>query len=142
MTEPDFRAELAALRTAALEDIMATRDADLRREAVEDGEVVASIALDIKATMREAAAAALRQRMAVARQRMDIEIAKAAGMGPAGLVRPAIDRLKQLVREAFANDPNLGLAFRDGKHQSDADWESLYDDLVSLGKIEPGDHAT
>ena len=139
MTEPDVRAELAALRAAALEDLMATQDADLRREAVEDGEVVASIALDVKAAMREAAAAALRQRMTVARQRM--EIAQVAGVRPALSIRPAIKRLKQLVLDAFAKDPNLGLAFRDGKQQSDADWESLYDDLISLGKIEPDDHA-
>jgi len=139
MTEPDVRAELAALRAAALEDLMATQDADLRREAVEDGEVIASIALDVKAAMREAAAAALRQRMSMARQRM--EIAQVTGVRPAASIRPAIERLKQLVREAFIKDPGLGLAFRDGKHQSDADWESLYDDLISLGKIEPDDHA-
>jgi len=139
MTEPNDRAELAALRAAALEDLMATTDADLRREAVEDGEDVASIAEDVKATMREAAAAALRQRMTTARQRM--EISRAAGARPAVSIRPAIERLKQLVREAFARDPSLGLAFRDGKHQSDADWESLYDDLIILEKIEPDDHA-
>jgi hypothetical protein len=139
MTEPDVRAELAALRAAALEDLMATPDAALRREAEQDGLDVSSITAGIKAAMREAAANALRQRLVAARQRLDT--AKAKQAQPRAAVRPAIERLKQLVRETFANDPSLGLAFRDGKRQSDADWESLYDDLVSLGKIEPGDHA-
>ena len=48
-----------------------------------------------------------------------------------------MERLKQLIQEAFASDRGLGVAFRDGKRQSEADWESLYDDLVALGKIKP-----
>ena len=133
MTQLDVRGELAALRAAALEDIMATSDADLRREAIEDGEDVALVALHVKSTMRNAAAAALRRRMAVARARADAAPAQRTQVTP----RPAIERLKQLVQQAFANDRSLGLAFRDGKQQSDADWESLYDDLASLGKIRP-----
>jgi hypothetical protein len=53
------------------------------------------------------------------------------------LIRPGIDRVKALVQQAFQTDSALGLAFRDGKRQSDGDWETLYDDLVSLGKIAP-----
>lgn len=45
--------------------------------------------------------------------------------------------MKALVQQAFQADSALGLAFRDGKRQSDGDWETLYDDLVSLGKIAP-----
>ena len=140
MTEPDVRAELTALRAAALEDLVATPDADLRREAEQDGVDVSLNAIDIKTTMREAAANALRQRMVAARQRLDTP--KADQSQTLTTTRPAIERLKQLVRDTFANDPSLGLAFRDGKRQSDADWESLYDDLVTLGKIEPGNHAS
>jgi len=133
MNEPNVFDELAALRAAALEDLMAMSDADLRREAVEDGEDVARLAANLKAGLRQAAAASLRKPVVQARQRLDALPTR----GPVRIVRPAIDRLKELVREAFANDPTLGLAFRDGKRQSDADWESLYDDLVSLGKIQP-----
>lgn len=136
MTAPNHRAELAALRVIALEDILNTSDADLRKEAVEDGEDVAAIAVNLKSAMRDAAAAALRQRLSEAKARMTVgPVPK-----PDPQVRPPLERLKQLIQEAFASDRSLGLAFRDGKRQSDADWESLYDDLVALGKIDPASH--
>jgi hypothetical protein len=136
MTEPNHRAELAALRVVALEDILSTSDAELRKEAVDDGEDVSAIATDLKVAMREAAAAALRQRLSQAKARMTARTAADLGRP----VRPPMERLKQLIQEAFASDRSLGLAFREGKRQSDADWESLYDDLVALGKIQPASH--
>lgn len=136
MTEPNHRAELAALRVVALEDILSTSDAELRKEAVDDGEDVAAVAAGLKAAMREAAAAALRQRLSQAKARMTAR--PAADLGRP--VRPPMEQLKQLIQEAFASDRSLGLAFREGKRQSDADWESLYDDLVALGKIQPASH--
>ncbi len=136
MTTPNHRAELAALRVIALEDILNTSDADLRKEAVEDGEDVAAIAVNLKSAMRDAAAAALRQRLSEAKARMTVRSVSKPGPH----VRPTLERLKQLIQEAFASDRSLGLAFRDGKRQSDADWESLYDDLVALGKIDMGSH--
>jgi hypothetical protein len=48
--------------------------------------------------------------------------------------------LKKRVQEAFVRNPSLGLAFRQGKQQSVADWESLYDDLVALGEIDADQH--
>ena len=137
MIKPNVRAELAALRVVELEDILNTPDAELRKEAVEDGEDTSAIFLDVKSGMRDAAAAALRRRMTDARARMATAHAPRAGAG----VRPTIERLKKVIQEAFASDPGLGLAFRDGKRQSDADWESLYDDLVALGKIDPDSNA-
>lgn len=136
MTEPNHRAELAALRVVALEDILSTSDAELRKEAVDDGEDVAAVAAGLKAAMREAAAAALRKRLSQAKARMTAW--PAADLGRP--VRPPMEQLKQLIQEAFASDRSLGLAFREGKRQSDADWESLYDDLVALGKIQPAPH--
>jgi len=136
MTTPNHRAELAALRVIVLEDILNTSDAELRKEAVEDGEDVAAIAADLKSAMRDAAAGALRQRLSQAKARMTVQPAQKPGQ-PA---RPPLERLKRLIQEAFASDRSLGLAFRDGKRQSDADWESLYDDLVALGKIDPASH--
>ncbi|MCK9366573.1 MAG: hypothetical protein M0P72_05415 [Metallibacterium scheffleri] len=136
MTTPNHRAELAALRVIAMEDILNTPDVELRKEAVEDGEDIAAIAADLKSAMRDVAAAALRRRLSQAKARMTVLPVQRAGQ----LVRPPLERLKQLIQEAFASDPRLGLAFRDGKRQSDADWESLYDDLVALGKINPTSH--
>jgi hypothetical protein len=42
-----------------------------------------------------------------------------------------------LVQRAFEAQPDLAMAFRDGKRQSDADWHTLYEDLIELGAIEP-----
>lgn len=136
MTVPNHRAELAALRVVVLEDILNTSDAELRKEAIEDGEDVAAIAANLKSGMRDAAAAALRQRLSQAKAGMTVGPAPQLGRP----LRPPMERLKQLIQEAFASDRSLGLAFRDGKRQSDADWESLYDDLVALGKIKPASH--
>lgn len=136
MTVPNHRAELSALRVVLLEDVLNTSDAELRKEAIEDGEDVAAIAADLKSAMRDAAAAALRQRLSQAKARMTAGPASQLGRP----LRPPMERLKQLIQEAFASDRSLGLAFRDGKRQSDADWESLYDDLVALGKIRPASH--
>lgn len=136
MTKSKVREELAALRVAALEDILNTPDAELRREAVEDGEDRVAIAAGVKSAMRDAAAAALRKRLAEAKKRMGTATSPRAPSG----IRPAIEELKKRVQEAFVRNPSLGLAFRQGKQQSVADWESLYDDLVALGEIDADQH--
>jgi hypothetical protein len=43
--------------------------------------------------------------------------------------------MKELIRAAFDREPQLAAAFRQGRRQTDQDIRSLYDDLVSLGKI-------
>lgn len=52
--------------------------------------------------------------------------------------RPTLAQIKERIARAFAVEPQLATAFRDGTRQSDADLESLYDDLVLMGKISPG----
>jgi hypothetical protein len=126
MNIPKITAELAVLRDAALEDLAATSDAELHREALDDGEDIAAIAHHLKSSMCEAASAVLRQRMVQAQERMRT----ASADRPLRVVRPTLEHIKQLVQEAFQRDRSLGLAFRDGKRQSDSDWQTLYDDLV------------
>ena len=41
--------------------------------------------------------------------------------------------------QASAVEPQLATAFREGTRQSDADLETLYDDLVLMGKIPDAD---
>lgn len=132
MTAAKHLQEIAALRDLALADLESTTDQELRTEALEEGLDLKANAIQIKAAMRDTAARALRQRMATAKTAM-----QSASTKRAGFIRPGIDRIKALVQQAFQTDSALGLAFRDGKRQSDGDWETLYDDLVSLGKIAP-----
>lgn len=136
MNTQKTRAEMAALRDAALEDLMATSDVQLRQEAIEDGEDFDKLAMQVKTTMREAAATAQRQRLARAKERMHPSI----GARTISSIRPPVEALKQIIQKLFQTDQSLGLAFRDGKKQTDADWQSLYDDLVSMGAIKPEGH--
>lgn len=132
MSPQKRRAEIVALRDAALEDLMTTSDEELLKEAVADGDDVEAQADALRNSMREAAAAAARKHAAVAKTRLQAKPAMRVSV-----VRPSIDAIKRLVERAFQQDGSLGLAFRSGKRQSDEDWRTLYDDLIALGKIDP-----
>ena len=125
--------ELAAVRDAALDDLAATTDADLRKEALEDGTDIKALADSLRASMRESAAAALRSRMSNSK----IQSREITSVLQPSLFRPAVERIKELIRELTQRDPRIGFAFRDGKSQTDEDWQTAYDDLVSMGLINP-----
>jgi hypothetical protein len=133
MTTSKARAQMDALRRVALEDLEVTSDAELRAEAIADGENVDVLVTTIAASIREAVAGELRQRLVSSRERLT----RTTGARVAARVFPAIDQLKALVQRAFEAQPDLAMAFRDGKRQSDADWHTLYEDLIELGAIEP-----
>ncbi|MBK1611928.1 hypothetical protein CKO44_00390 [Rubrivivax gelatinosus] len=121
--------ELAALRRLALEDVLLASEADLREQAEEEGLDFNELAEKIRSSMREAAASVLREQLVKDRT-------------PASTQRraskcPSLERIKEAIREVFAREPELRVAFRDGRQQSQSDWESLYDDLVRLGALKP-----
>lgn len=126
--------EMAALREAALRDLMEVSDAELLAEAIEDGDDVHAISIEYKSAMRNAAASVLRKRLDDAKSRAVPVSSKSKPF-----LRPTLERAKQLVLEVFQSNRPVGLAFRDGKSQTDTDWLSLYDDLVSMGAIQPDD---
>lgn len=131
MSNLKTKAEIAALRDAALEDLMSATDAELRQEAIDDGEDMDAIAMEVKAAMREAASEALRQRMRDAKTRFkSTDSARLSWRA-----RPPLEEIKRIVQSLFASDQSIGLAFRDGKRQTESDWQSLYDDLVAMGAI-------
>lgn len=132
MKLPKSHLENMALRHLAMEDLMAQSDAQLRQEAAEDGEDVDALAAAMRTALRAAASNVLRQRLADAKQRM----MSTAHPGKATRY-PTLEALKRRIQSAFESQPELGLAFREGKKQSEADWHSLYDDLVELGAIVP-----
>lgn len=125
------RRELATLRAAAIDDLLAVTDEELRHEALADGVDLDAVAAEVGAGMQEAAAAALRHRLALAKGRMQSKPSPQRAV-PMGL---PIERIKQLVQSVFQSDASLGLAFREGKKQTDEDWRSLYEDLVAMGAI-------
>ena len=94
MTSPNVIAEMAALRDAALEDLMATSDAQLRQEAMEDGEDINAIAICVKAAMRETAASTLRQRLSQAKAQSNSKMM--VQKAPSAL--PTLEQIKQIVQ--------------------------------------------
>ena len=125
------RRELAALRIAAIDDLLAMTDEELRLEALADGVDLEAVASEVGVGMQKAAAAALRHRLALAKGRVQSKASPEMAL-TMGL---PIERIKQIVQSVFQSDASLGLAFREGKKQTDEDWRSLYDDLVAMGAI-------
>ncbi len=129
----DAQKEIQAVRKIALQELDALTDAELLAEVAEDGESPQVLSADIAARLDDVIAQVLRDRAASAK-------ANLRSKTPASPIwRPAIDRIKELIDQAFGTDPRLAAAYREGTRQSDLDLESLYDDLVSMGKIKP-DH--
>lgn len=130
MNSSKSREEIIALRQLALDDLMAMDDAQILAEAQEAGEDIEAMANAMKAMLRETVASELRCRLLEARQVI-------ARPTKASLTFPTLEIIKQRVREAFRSEPALGLAYREGKEQTESDWLSLYEDLIELGAIAP-----
>ncbi len=131
MKQPINREEMASVRALALNDLQATTDSELREELMADGQDIKVVAARVRARIDEAASAVLRAQAEKARAIK----ARSTTLRPTPTIRPVIDRLKEMVQSALLGRPDLAVAFRDGKKQSDSDWETLYDDLVALGVI-------
>lgn len=119
---------LDALRALALADLDATSDEEIRAELIEAGTDPDAFAVSIAEGLDELVAATLRQRTASAKAAMHAPTAAARS-------RPTLAKIKERIVQAFATEPRLATAFREGTKQSDADLQSLYDDLVLMGKI-------
>ena len=130
--------KLGALQESALEELFALPDEALLQEVLEDGADPKAQADALRASVMKTLAKARRERLDKARSRLQgVQAAKK----PAAMIRPSIERMKQLIQDLFARDASLGLAYREGKQQSEADWQSLWDDLVDMGAIREDDDA-
>lgn len=133
MSKRDDRHDLMKLRLLAAQDALSLSTEELAREDEQAGVDARAEAERWRASMRATAARVLREARPVRN-------AEYVPLSARVRKRPDIDALKALVRGVFAARPELGLAYRDGKHQSDEDWQSLYDDLVDAGAIMPDEH--
>lgn len=120
---------LAAVRALALKDLEAASDEDIRVEFAAEGIDPDHLAASTALMLDDVLAACLRQQAAAAKASMQLRT------GPKNSLRPTLDHIKERIAQAFAADPQLATAFREGSRQSDADLETLYDDLVLMGKI-------
>ena len=125
----EFQKTLAAIRALAIKDLEAASDEDIRAELAAEGIDPNQLAASIAASLDDVLATSLRQQTAAVKEAMKIRTSSKKSL------RPNLDRIKERIARAFAADPQLATAFRDGSRQSNADLETLYDDLVLMGKI-------
>ena len=128
--------EIAFIRTKLLDDLAKTSDEEIRNEYREAGQDIAEIAKQTHDTLRDVAAASMRAKLAFAKTAIKASTENRR-VNP---VRPAMERLKESVAEAFMREPKVAMAFRDGKKQTDEDLATVYDDLVRMGIIKPEDN--
>lgn len=128
--------ELSALQEGALEELFAIPDEVLLKEVLEDGIDPTTLANMLRTNVNETLVEARRERLDQARLRLkSSQATKKVEMRN----RPSIERMKQLIQDVFVRDTSLGLAYRDGQQQSEADWQSLWDDLVELDVLREDD---
>lgn len=128
--------EIGFIRARALEDLANTSDEEIRNEYREAGQDMAAVARQTHDKLRDVVAASMRARLALSKA----TVKASAASQPASRGRPAMERLKAIVAEAFLREPKVAMAFRDGKKQTDEDFATVYDDLVRMGVIQPEDH--
>ncbi|MES2282515.1 MAG: hypothetical protein V4542_13970 [Pseudomonadota bacterium] len=128
--------EISFIRARMLEDLANTSDEEIRNEFRESGQDLATVARQTHDMLRDVVAASMRAKLASAKA-----ATKASSLSrPTNWGRPTMDRLKEIVAEAFTREPKVAMAFRDGKRQTDEDLATVYDDLVKMGVIKPEDH--
>ena len=128
--------EIGFIRARVLEDLANTSDEEIRNEYREAGQDIAAVAEQTHDKLRDVVAAGMRAELASAKAATKAS----AASQPANRVRPAMERLKEIVAEAFLREPKVAMAFRDGKKQTDEDLATVYDDLVRMGIIKLEDH--
>ena len=134
-----LRLKLDRLVDAFSEDVDALSDDEILNEAKEDGASVDMFARDFKASALSMVAQTRRKLLEEARANL---ARSHASQSRAPKARPTIEIIKLRIQEALSTRPQLAVAFRDGRKQSDEDWASLWDDLVELGAIEEKDGAS
>lgn len=124
--------KLDRLQQAVLDDLLSLSDEELRSELVQDGDDLSGIASRTRFAVQQKLAEEKRKRLSTAR-----DLLRSSGGPPKPATRPPLDRIKEMVQAAFEGKPSLRVAYREGQRKSEADWQSMYDDLVDLGEIRP-----
>ena len=128
MTNASRRA-IEAMQALTGADLEEASDEQIRREFLEDGLDPAGEARRVAEALDGVVARFMRDLASAAKA------LRATTMHPGPTRRPTVERMKASIREAFDREPQLAAAFRKVRRQTDDDVRSLYDDLVSMGKI-------
>jgi len=136
MNQSKASREIGFIRARALDDLSNTSDEEIRNEYREAGQDLATVAKHTHDKLQDIVAASMRAKLASAKVATKVSSASR----PTNWTRPTMDRLKEIVAEAFMREPKVAMAFRDGKKQTDEDLATVYDDLVRMGIIKPEIH--
>lgn len=128
--------EISFIRARALEDLANTSDEEIRNEYREAGQDLAVMAKQTHETLRDVIATGMRAKIASAK----VAAKASAASRSVNRVRPSMERIRQIVADAFQREPRVAMAFRDGKKQTDEDLATVYDDLMRMGIIRPEDY--
>lgn len=124
---------LRAIKNLAAADLDDISDEQVRKEFIEDGLDPTVEASRVAASIDEVVAQFMRAQTANAKHeatsRPSLKLA----------VRPSLEKIRALIERACASEPALAASYRKGSKQSENDLETMYDDLVALGKIDPRD---
>lgn len=125
-------AQMVAIERLIAEDLLATSEEDILKEAIEDGVDPSAKASELRAAALAKINQAKREKLAAARREYD-----AAKHAAPPKLRPALDEIKRQIQALIqqGTPSGLSLAFRKGQAMSDTDWESLWDDMVESGLI-------
>lgn len=126
---------LRVLSAEMAADVLALSDEELEKELRGQGEDPAKVAAQMRDQALQQVSAFRRKRLQAAREAMGAQTDRAR------VTRPTSEVARQRIRALFAARPELSMAFRKGQNQSDADWVSLWDDLVELGIIHDDESA-
>lgn len=136
LAKNDPRAKYEALERHFDKDLDALSDAELLKEASEDGLSTEKIANEMRSNAMRLIAESKRKLLAQTRTRMETAQQNSVKKETP---RPTLEVMKDRLQRLFVQKPNLAVAFRQGKSQSDSDWASLWDDLVEMGEIKEDD---
>jgi hypothetical protein len=126
-------AQMAAIEQLVSEDLLAMSDEELLKEAVEDGIDPAVKASELRSSTLAKINQAKREKLTAARHSYEASLRES----PISKARPALDEIKRQIQALIRGGASNGfsLAFRKGETMSDADWESLWDEMVESGLI-------
>jgi|ERR1700722_9284091 len=127
---------MSALSAALADDVLSLSESELHHELREDKIDPAFTAAQLRCHALEQIAEFRRKRLQDARLSLGSQIDREKVVPPeTAIVHQRICAMRAL----FVAKPRLSLAFREGRVQSDADWMSVWDNLLELGLVREDD---
>lgn len=130
---------LDALLDAASDAVMASSDAEILAESKQEYPDPAARVKELRAMAAERIIASKKQRLSLARKALDAAQSQVQGLTKALTSEEMRARIQRLLPGSSSAGDWLTLAFRKGEDMSDADMQSLLEDLEDLARLNKKD---